>query len=69
MKEHMTGFVPVDFRKLGVVLLVVGMIGIGARLASYFGNWLGVSDLLIFVGATAVLLGLYLIFVVPKVYI
>ncbi|MFH1142615.1 MAG: hypothetical protein ABIH67_00230 [Candidatus Uhrbacteria bacterium] len=60
MKKHMPGFVPVQFRRVGTVLLVSGIICLLTRLL------VDTTNSLIYFGVALTLVGLYLIFVVPN---
>lgn len=62
----MTGFVPIDFRRAGKVLLVIGLICLLLRIVSYITNSFNLSNYILYFGLALILLSLYLIFVVPK---
>ena len=66
MKKHAPGFVPVTYWKVGVVLLVIGTAALLVSLAAAFTGSFAVLSYVPFVGAVFALIGLYLIFVVPR---
>lgn len=66
MKKHMPGFVPVNFKKSGKILLAVGLAFLIAKLVSYLTGWFSISNYIIYIGVGLIFLSLYLVFVVPK---
>jgi len=62
----MTGFVPVNFKQVGKIILIIGFICLIAKLTSYLTNWFYISNDFFYFGVALLLLSLYLIFVVPK---
>ncbi|MFH1667540.1 MAG: hypothetical protein ABH884_00765 [Candidatus Komeilibacteria bacterium] len=66
MKKYMTGFVPVQFNKVGKVLLTLGIISLLLEILDYFSDWFNLPNIIMFIGVGFVLIGLYLIYIVPK---
>jgi len=66
MKKHRPGFVPVRFKKAGMVLLALGIALLLDWLIGFLTGWFIVDMILPFVGVILLLVGLYLVFVVPK---
>lgn len=66
MKKHMPGFVPVSFNKVGIILLILGVVGLSIKIISYLSNWYYISGNIMYFGFALILISLYLIFVVPK---
>jgi len=62
----MPGFVPIPFHMTGKILLVVGLVLLLARLVSYLTSWYATPSSLVYFGAVPVVIGLYLVFIVPK---
>ena len=66
MKKHLPGFVPINFYKAGIILLVIGIIFILLKLVAYLTEWFVIPSIILFVGIGMFIVGLYLIFIVPK---
>ncbi|MBU1164196.1 hypothetical protein KKA15_01365 [Patescibacteria group bacterium] len=66
MKKHMSGFVPVNFKQVGVMLLIIGLIVILLKFFSYLTSLVEISNYVLYFGIGLMLISLYLIFVVPK---
>ena len=66
MKKNMPGFLPVNFKYVGLILLIIGLLGLIIKALSYWTNWFEVSNTIIYFGVVLILLSLYFIFVVPK---
>ncbi|MFH0952300.1 MAG: hypothetical protein V1838_03860 [Patescibacteria group bacterium] len=66
MKQRMPGFVPANYKITGMILLITGLACLIARSVAYFTDWFSLSNYLIYFGTVFILIGLYLIFVVPK---
>lgn len=65
-KKYPTGFVPINFRAVGKFLLWLGIVSALLGALDYLITWIKLpKDLLVF-GLAAILLSLYVIFVVPK---
>ncbi|MDX1438015.1 MAG: hypothetical protein R3335_14475 [Anaerolineales bacterium] len=60
------GFVPVRFRIMGLIILVAGIIGLAAAVVGLITGWLPISPVLLPAAAVAILVGMYLIFIVPR---
>ena len=61
-----SGFVPIPFHIVGKVLLPIGLALLAAYLISYITNWFTLPSILFFFALAIAVLGLYLIFVVPR---
>ncbi|PIR07106.1 MAG: hypothetical protein COV55_01605 [Candidatus Komeilibacteria bacterium CG11_big_fil_rev_8_21_14_0_20_36_20] len=66
MKKYMTGFVPMNYKKSGIILLIIGLAGLVLKLISYFTSWFFISNYLMYFGPALILISFYLILVVPK---
>ena len=66
MKKYLSGFVPVNFKQTGKILLIIGLVCLAVRLLSFLTNWFSLSNNILYVGIGLILLSLYLFFVVPK---
>ena len=67
MSKQPAGFVPANFKVMGNILLVVGIVSLLARGIDYFTSWLSLSNIPLFFGAACVLIGLYLVYyIVPR---
>jgi hypothetical protein len=66
MKKHSSGFVPMNYKLAGKILLPIGVVMILVWLIDYFLQW-GVIPLpMLYIGALDVLVSCYLIFLTPK---
>jgi len=62
----MTGFAPINFNLVGKIVLTIGIIiGILSVLAK-LTNWFELTDNIIFIGVGFIVVGLYLINMIPK---
>lgn len=66
MKKHRPGFVPIKFKKVGKVVLAVGLALLLDWLIGFSTGWFMINNFLVYLSMGLVLLGLYLVFVVPK---
>jgi hypothetical protein len=67
MGKQPAGFVPANFKVMGNILLIVGIISLLAKGVDYFTGWFSLSNILLFLGIACVLISLYLIYyVVPR---
>jgi hypothetical protein len=62
MKKYMPGFVPVDYKKAGRVLMVIGLGCVLVRSVSYLTNWYIISNYLLYFGLGAMLIGGYIVY-------
>lgn len=65
MKNHLPGFVPINFKQSGKVLLIISLICLIAKLVTYLTNQ-SLSDYIFYIGIGIFLISLYLIFIVPE---
>jgi len=65
-KKHLSGFVPVDFHLVGKIMLGIGIVLILLAIVDLLIEKIVLLDKLFYFGLGFVLVGLYLIFVVPK---
>lgn len=65
MKKHIPGFVPVPYKAVGKVLLILGVLFLIAKLISYITNWFAIGKYLVYFGFGLIALSIYLIFIVP----
>lgn len=66
MKKYPTGFVPVNFKAVGKIFLVISALTFTLFGFNYFLNILQLSNFVLFFGIAVLLLGVYLIYVVPR---
>ena len=64
--KYPSGFVPVDFQLLGKLLFGLGIAALLVKGVSYVTGWISLPNVVAFLGFAFILLGLYLIYVVPK---
>jgi len=62
----MSEFVPVNFKKSGKILLIIGLICLIIKFFSFLTDWFDLSNYISYFGIVLILISLYLIFVVPK---
>ena len=62
----MPGFVPANFNLVGKIIIMISSTLIAIRLVGYFMGLNLVSNVLIFFAVGLMVIGLYLVFVVPK---
>lgn len=60
-----SGFVPIRFRTAGRILLTLGAATVASFLVSRLTNWFPMAPVIGIAGAVLVLIGLYLIYIVP----
>jgi hypothetical protein len=60
------GFVPINYRVTGKLLLILGGIGLLATGVDALTGWFGLPTIILVVSLVCVLVSLYLLFVVPK---
>jgi len=61
-----SGFVPIRFHTAGKILVVFAVIVFALYLLSIVFQWFMLPILVLAIGAAAMLIGLYLIFVIPN---
>jgi hypothetical protein len=61
-----SGFIPIPFHIVGKVLLPIGLALLAACLISYITNLFTLPSILFFFALSIAVIGLYLIFVVPR---
>ena len=66
MKKHRPGFVPIKFKKAGMVMLGLGIALLLDWAIGFLTGWFLVHNFLLYIGMALLLIGLYLVFVVPK---
>jgi len=64
--KYMPGFIPIDFSKSGKILFVLGLACIFLKIVDYLMGWIVISNNVLFFGLALLVIGAYLIFVVPK---
>ena len=65
-KKHLSGFVPVNFNLVGKIMLGIGILGILLAIIDLLVEKMLLLDKLFYFALGFVLVGLYLILVVPK---
>jgi len=67
MGKQPAGFVPVNYKITGKIVLTLGIISLLAKGVDYFTGWFSLSNIPLFFGIACVVIGLYLIYyVVPR---
>jgi len=64
--KYQSGFVPVQFYKMGLVFIILGLLGIALGVTDYFFSWEWLSDIILYIGIGLTLIGLYLRKFAPK---
>jgi hypothetical protein len=64
--SQLPGFVPVKFHMAGRILLVIGIIGLVLFGVSKLTGWYVLPTVTLGVSLAAILISLYLIFIVPR---
>lgn len=64
--KHIPGFVPVQFNKMGYILVVFGIIGMVSGIWNYLFDLEWMNNTLLFSGIFLIIIGLYLIKFVSK---
>lgn len=62
----MPGFVPVNFKKAGRVLLIIGLICLIIKAISYLTGWFFAANYIFYLGIGFILISFYLIFILPE---
>ena len=65
-KKHHPGFVPVDFKLVGKISISIGLALAVFWLVAALLNWNIIPMAVLFIGLMFIIVGLYLLFVVPK---
>lgn len=60
------GFVPIPFYVVGRILLTIGILGCALYGVSAIGNWISLPLIVLLFSLALILVGFYLIFVVPR---
>jgi hypothetical protein len=60
------GFVPIPFQFVGKLLLTIGLATLLAILISYLSSWFTLPSIALLFAIAIIVLGLYLIFIVPE---
>jgi hypothetical protein len=60
------GFVPINYRLAGKLLLILGGIGLLATGVDALTSWFGLPTIVLIVSLVLIPVSLYLLFVVPK---
>ncbi len=63
--KYQTGFVPVQFYKIGLVFIILGISGLVLRLLDYFFIW-HLPNMILYASIALILVGLYLRRFAPK---
>lgn len=66
MKKYMPGFVPVNYNIAGKLMIPLGSICVLAKLIAYITNLFEFPTQLLYAGIALIIIGWYLIFVVPN---
>jgi hypothetical protein len=66
LMSRQPGFVPIPFRIVGKILLAVGVFGSGIALISTIGRWFVFPSIVTLFSIAAIVIGLYLLYVVPR---
>ena len=64
--KYQSGFVPVQFYKLGKIIFIFGIVIIVLWLFDYFFNWDWLNNIILYLGIVLTLVGLYLRKFAPK---
>lgn len=65
-KKHKSGFVSVNYKIAGKAMLVLATLILIARILELFIITNYVSNIILFVGISFAIIGIYLVFIVPK---
>jgi len=66
MKRYPSGFVPANFKTIGKLFLTIGIITLTIFGFNYFINFTELSVLTFYLGVVTLILGIYLLLVIPK---
>ena len=66
MKKYLPGFVPVNFKKSGFILLIIGLVCLILKMVSYLTDWFYIPGYLFYFGLALMLISFYLIFITPE---
>jgi hypothetical protein len=61
-----SGFVPVPFHIVGKIFLPIGLAILAAYAISYISHWFILPSIAFFFAVTIIIIGLYLIYIVPR---
>lgn len=61
-----SGFVPIPFHIVGKILVPIGLAILAAYAISYMSNWFILPSIAFLFAVTIIIIGLYLIYIVPR---
>ena len=64
--KHQSGYVPVNFHALGIVLVILGVVGLVERIVKYFVEWNSLGTTFTYFTVVVILVGLYMLKYNPK---
>ena len=64
--KYQAGFVPIQFYKIGRIMVILGLLGVIIWLLDYFFDWEWLSDIVLYISIGLILIGLYLRKFAPK---
>ena len=67
MKKYPAGFVPINFQRAGKIILIVGVLCVLAEGVDILTGAFNFPITVLYFGLACLILGAYLIFMVPKV--
>ncbi|MBL7022227.1 hypothetical protein ISR92_02855 [Patescibacteria group bacterium] len=65
--KYLSGFVPVNFNFVGKILLILGLIILILKIVSLTIWLFNMPGLILFIGVCSIIIGIYLIYIVPKI--
>ncbi|MFW0862330.1 MAG: hypothetical protein ACKKL6_01975 [Candidatus Komeilibacteria bacterium] len=65
--KHLSGFVPVNLNLVGKILLILGLIILILKIGSLTIWLFTMPGVLLFIGVCSIIVGIYLIYIVPKI--
>lgn len=66
MKKYISGFAPVNFKKLGKSFLLIGLVVIVMKGVEQVAGGFNISDTVFFVGGALFLVGAYMVFAINE---
>lgn len=64
--KYQPGFVPVQFNRVGKIMVILGLAGIVIAVINYLAHWGSATNVILLVSIGFILIGFYLAKVPPK---
>jgi|APSaa5957512622_1039677.scaffolds.fasta_scaffold149113_2 hypothetical protein len=66
MKKYPSGFVPINFKQVGIALIIIGLIMVIPSIISYTSDSFNVSENILYIGIGLILISFYILWAAKK---